>query len=128
MKPILLVLACIACNAAAQVFMRKGAVGAGQLVVQDATSVAGWMGMLTSLPVVAGLLLWTVSTLIWLYVLAQVPLSYAYALYGLNFIVTPLAASVALAEPLPWIRIAGMSLTAAGVALTVCGGSAEAAP
>ena len=82
---------------------------------------------LWSVPTVGGLLLWGASTLLWLWVLRRAPLSYAYCIGSLNYIVVPLLAHRLFHEPLSTPRLLGMALIALGVALTIYGNLQPAA-
>lgn len=121
MKTILLVLACVVCNSVAQLCLRAGASSQGSELARDPWSLAGWSSVLLAPPVLGGLALWTLSTLLWLYVLSHASLVLAYGLYGLNFVLVPLLAHWRLAEPISGTQLLGMVLVATGVGLTVVG-------
>lgn len=122
MKILALVLACVCCNVMAQMFLKLGASSpSGKLLQSQATSLPVWSSVLTSWPILAGIALWTVSTLLWLYVLTGTELSYAYALYGLNYVATPLLASWYFKESLNGFQYTGIALITLGVGLTVGG-------
>ena len=66
------------------------------------------------------LVLYGAATLIWLSVLRNAPLSQAYALYSLSFVLVPLCAAVWFQEPLGWRYIVGSMLIIGGI--TLCAG------
>ena len=122
MKLPALVMACVLCNASAQLLLKFGASGpAGKLLREETTNLGVWLGVLTDWPTLTGIGLWTVSTLLWIYILAGTELSYAYALYGLNYVVTPLLASWYFKESLNGLQYAGIALITLGVGLTISG-------
>ena len=121
MKTILMVLACVLCNSLAQLALRQGAAAQGSGIVANPLSPAAWGSVLFCPPVVAGLALWTLSTLLWIYVLSGSGLILAYGLYGLNYVLVPLLAHWRLAEPISGLQAAGMALIALGVGCTVAG-------
>jgi multidrug transporter EmrE-like cation transporter len=55
------------------------------------------------------------ATLLWVYVLKSVPLSYAYSFMALTFIAVPLLGHVWFAEPLDAKYFIGMGLVLAGL-------------
>jgi drug/metabolite transporter (DMT)-like permease len=122
MKVPALVMACVICNACAQLLLKFGASGpAGELLKEEVSNLGAWLDVLTGLPILTGIGLWTVSTLLWIYILAGSELSYAYALYGLNYVVTPLLASWFFRESLNSLQYIGVALITLGVGLTVTG-------
>ena len=122
MKLVALVIACVICNASAQLLLKLGASGpAGKLLREEAANLGVWFGILTGWPTLTGIGLWTISTLLWIYILAGSELSYAYALYGLNYVVTPLLASWYFKESLNGLQYTGIALITLGVGLTISG-------
>lgn len=119
MRTLLLVLICVCCNVAAQLFLRSGAQSRGQGIITNAFDLKAWVAVLSSVPILAGIVLWTVSTLIWIYLLAQVELSYAFALYSLNYVVTPLAARWYLQEAISSLQYVGIAIITLGVGVTI---------
>ena len=63
----------------------------------------------------AALTLYGGATLLWIYVLKTVPLSYAYSFMALTFVIVPLLAAVWLGEGLSVRYYAGMGLILAGL-------------
>ena len=116
-----IVLACVFCNVTAQILLKVGAGTSGVQLYQTPTEPAHWWTTLSSWPLLAGIALWTTSTLLWIYVLSGHELTFAYALYGLNYVLTPLAANVVFHETLKPVQVAGVALIALGVGLTVIG-------
>lgn len=64
-----------------------------------------------------GLVLYAVSTIAWLFVLAKVELSLAYPFVGIGVILTTLIGLVVLSEPVGMLRWGGVILIAAGIGL-----------
>lgn len=65
----------------------------------------------------AGLLLFGISALFWLVVLSRVPLSIAYPLVGVSYILVVLIAKVFLHERVPALRWMGVVVVALGIAI-----------
>jgi drug/metabolite transporter (DMT)-like permease len=71
--------------------------------------------------VLAGLAAWAASTLCWLYVLRVAPLSRAYGLSALTYLLVPLASVYAFGEQLRRPHALGMVLIGLGVACLLPG-------
>jgi len=110
MRPalLLLILSSVAMSACAQLLLKMG-VGAAR--AQGATSALAY---LLSPWVVAGLALYGLGAVVWLSVLARLPLSAAYPFVGLGFILTMALGVLALGETLNPMRVAGTLLIALG--------------
>jgi len=69
--------------------------------------------------VFGGFALYGLAALIWLKVLTMLPLSVAYPILSLNFILIPLASSRFLGEPLSGGRMIGIVLVVSGIVASV---------
>lgn len=80
--------------------------------------VISWFEAALSPWLISALLLYALSTGLWLYILAHVPLSRAYpfALLGTAFV--PLLAHLVFGEPLPTLYVVGIAIVIGGVAIT----------
>ena len=99
---------------------------AGQLLFKVAASswrIDGWtltpVRSFLSGAMIVALFIYGVATILWVYVLRSAPLSLAYPLFSLAFIVTPVAAYFFLGEPLTWRILAGGAVILVGVLITV---------
>lgn len=112
-------LACVLMSAAAQVLLKLGMTRPAS--AQLAPPAAGWLATygqaLTSPLVWAGLLLYGLSAVLWLWVLSRLDVSLAYPMVSLGFVVTLAVGVLFLGEPFSWLRAAGCTLILAGVAL-----------
>lgn len=68
---------------------------------------------------VAAFALYGLATLLWVYVLRTAPLTRAYPLMALSFVLVPLAGVYLFSEPVRPQYLAGVALILAGVVLTV---------
>jgi multidrug transporter EmrE-like cation transporter len=107
---LLLILTSVAMSACAQLMLKMG-VGAARA---SASAAQTGMAYLLSPWVIAGLALYGLGAVVWLYVLARLPLSAAYPFVGLGFILTMVLGVFALGESLSPIRITGTLLIALG--------------
>lgn len=80
-----------------------------------------WVGAVINPWFLGGMVSWTVSTMVWVYILSGNQLSFAYGLYGLNYVLTPLAGRVLFHEALQPTQLVGMGLITLGVGLTIVG-------
>ena len=94
----------------------------GQLLFKTAAGqwqIEGW-GWTTwrsflSLPLIAALLLYAGTTVLWVFVLRQLPLSVAYPIYAVSFLIVPVLSFVVLGEPLTAKTIVGAAMIVAGI-------------
>lgn len=64
---------------------------------------------------IGALMIYGLATLVWIYVLKSVPLSYAYTFMAMTFIIVPALAGLWLNEPIPPRFYIGASLIVAGL-------------
>jgi multidrug transporter EmrE-like cation transporter len=110
--PLLLALLCVVLSAGAQLAMKAGmssaaptGAGLGQTYGQALTSAWVW----------AGLVLYGLSAVLWLWVLSRLDVGLAYPLVSVGFVLTMWAGVWWLGEPWSWQRLAGAALIIAGV-------------
>jgi multidrug transporter EmrE-like cation transporter len=117
MKPQLLaiIVASVALSAIAQLCLKLG-VGRAQAGQGAGASSLGQtlVAMLTSPWVIAGLGLYALGAVVWLFVLSRAPLSLAYPFVGLGFIMTAVIGVLVLGEQVTVARMAGTLLIALG--------------
>ena len=102
----------------------SASLGGGQILFKLAAGdlrqrlAVSWLEAALSPWLIAALLLYAASTVLWLYILAHVPLTRAYpfALLGAAFV--PPLAGLALGEPLPSLYLVGIVVVIGGVAIT----------
>jgi undecaprenyl phosphate-alpha-L-ara4N flippase subunit ArnE len=115
MKGILLTFVCVAGIACGQLLFKKGA------LALDAD--AGVAAMLLNPWVLAALAIYGAATLLWIHVLRSTPLTLAYPLFALTFVIVPLLSSAWLKEPLNASSLIGAAIILAGVVISVQGSS-----
>ena len=71
----------------------------------------------TNLPIISGLSCYVISLVLWLLVLSRVPVSTAYPLASLGYVINAFAAYYFLGEPLSSMRILGVFIILGGVYL-----------
>ena len=112
----ILILGAVAFSAAGQLFLKSGALrlaGIGRLEFLLAAA--------RDMHVLSGLVAWIASTLCWLYVLRVAPLSRAYGLSSLTYMLIPLASIYVFGEQLRRLHAVGIVLIIIGVACLLSG-------
>ncbi|MGL4490849.1 MAG: EamA family transporter [Rhizobiaceae bacterium] len=77
--------------------------------------IAGVTGLLTNPFLLLALFIYGLGTIIWIYLLKSVPLSFAYPFMALTFCLVPLMAWYFLGEPLTWRKGFGTAIIMAGL-------------
>jgi multidrug transporter EmrE-like cation transporter len=103
-------------NAAAQLFLKAATTTSGQLV-SDTGSVS-WTGavqLVQTPPLWAGLVCYGVSLVVWLGGLSRAPVSVAYPLLSIGYVVNAVAAYYLFGESLTTAKVLGIGLIIAGI-------------
>jgi multidrug transporter EmrE-like cation transporter len=110
------IIGCVLLTAAGQIALKLGASNPALAGLLEAGNLTAFAARALSAPVIlAGLLLYALSTILWLFILARADLSYAYPFVSLGFVLTAVFGRYALQEPLTMPRIAGIALIVLGV-------------
>ena len=115
-KPAILILGAVALSAAGQLFLKSGArhlTGLGRLDFLLAAA--------RDVRVLSALAAWAASTLCWLYVLRVAPLSRAYGLTSLTYVLVPLVGVYLFGEQVRRLHVVGMVLILLGIACLLSG-------
>ena len=115
-RTFLLILGAVACSAAGQLLLKSGAQQLSGLERSGFLLAAA-----RDAHVLAGLAAWGASTVCWLYVLRVAPLSRAYGLSSLTYVLIPLASMHLFGEQLRRVHVVGMALIILGVACLLAG-------
>jgi drug/metabolite transporter (DMT)-like permease len=94
-------------KSAARTLPAFGNLGLGGLVVK----------LLTTPPILAGFACFFISSLLWIFALRQVPLSIAYPMVALSYIIIFVGSAVLFGESVSWRHWVGALLIVAGIAL-----------
>ncbi len=111
-----LLLGGVALNAAAQLLL-KGATRSSGVLFADRGGVS-WTAaehLLRAPPLWGGLACYAVSVVLWVGALSRVPVSVAYPLLSIGYIVNAFAAAALFGEALTAVKLAGIALIVAGV-------------
>jgi len=113
---IILVLICVVIGSFAQVYIKlgvgeKGGISLSELVTRKIFSI------LFNRYVFLGLLLYSISTILWFVILSKAELSFVYPLIALGYIVTAFLAKIYFNESLTLLRWSGIVLILIGAGL-----------
>lgn len=112
-----LILTGVLLNAAAQLLLKSGTNAIGHFEFQAAQIVPIGLRIATSPPILAGLCCYAVSVVVWILALSRVPVSQAYPMLSIGYVVNAAAAWWLFGETLSAARLSGIALIVAGVIL-----------
>ena len=114
MKPVLLLILSVLSASLGQVFFKKGVLIIGEVTLKG--SVIGELLKMVFQPLVfSGLILYVVSTILWLLALSKTTLSFAYPFTALTFVLVMLSARIVFQESIPTWRYVGILLICLGI-------------
>jgi drug/metabolite transporter (DMT)-like permease len=113
-KMVALILGAVAFSVVGQLFLKSGAQTLASLGRMEFLLAAA-----RDRHVVSGLIAWAASTICWLYVLRVAPLSRAYLLTSLTYVLIPLASVYVFGERVRVLHAVGALLIITGVAFVV---------
>lgn len=112
-----LILLGVLLNAAAQLLLKQGMRATGHFAFAWNQIVPVGMQVFANPYVLAGLLAYVVSVVVWLLVLSRVEVSYAYPMLSVGYIVNAIAAYYLFQEDLSLLRVSGILIITLGVYL-----------
>ena len=111
----LVVLVSVSCNAAAQLMLRSAMLNFNRSAA--AAPAARALQLVLSVELLSGLALFGLSIMSWLYVLSRLPVSIAYPMASLGYVIAAAMAHFLLREPVTWLQAAGIFVICVGVAM-----------
>ena len=113
MKPAWLLLISVCSATLGQILFKKGVFLTGEITLKG--SLIGELLKLILNPFVfSGLILYVISTILWLIALSKTSLSFVYPFTALIFILVMLSARIFFLEPIPTLRYFGIALICLG--------------
>ncbi len=109
-----LILTGVMLNAVAQLLLKAGARTLAGLPVSFAQAGVLASRVIQSGPILTGLACYAVSVVVWILALSRVPVSIAYPMLSIGYVVNALAAWVLFAEQLSAQRVAGIGVIMVG--------------
>jgi undecaprenyl phosphate-alpha-L-ara4N flippase subunit ArnE len=110
---LLLIFTSVVLGAVGQVLLKMGALRVGG--VAD-VGLLLWR-ILTNPHILAGFALYGVASVLWIVVLSRAPLSLAYPLLSLGYVLVLLASAYVFGETIPAVRVAGIAAILVGLLL-----------
>lgn len=111
-----MILVSVVCTAMAQISLKHGmSVDSVQTALVGGGLVPVVLAVTASPTVWLGLLLYGLSAIVWLFVLAKLQVSVAYAFVALGFLLTMVLGCVVLGEPLTLRKLAGTGFVMLGI-------------
>ena len=104
-------------NAAAQLLLRIAMVDSNTASPQPQSLLSWVLALVSSPPLLGGLVLFGFSILAWLVVLSRLPVSIAYPMASLGYVVAALLGVIFLREPVHFLQIVGIVVICLGVGL-----------
>jgi multidrug transporter EmrE-like cation transporter len=119
---VLLVLLSVLLTSGSQILLKYGMTRpAVKLALADqASPLVSFQAIATSPAVLMGMTCFGLSAVLWLFVLAKIPLSTAYPFIAIGIIITVVAGRFLFAEPVSLFKLFGIALVIVGV---ICVGS-----
>jgi multidrug transporter EmrE-like cation transporter len=103
-------------NAAAQLLLKAATRHSGELVADSGRiSFPAIMHLLGAVPLWIGLACYGISVIVWLGALSRVPVSIAYPMLSIGYVVNAFAAAMLFGEALSIGKLAGIAMICAGV-------------
>ncbi len=103
-------------NAAAQLLLKAATRHSGELVADSGSvSWASVMQLLAAVPLWFGLACYAISLIVWLGALSRVPVSLAYPMLSIGYVVNAFAAALLFGEALTAGKLVAIGLICAGV-------------
>ncbi|CFX11270.1 Drug/metabolite transporter [Syntrophomonas zehnderi OL-4] len=112
MHPYFLIIISVVLGACGQVVLKMGTL---KLSVAGLSLLEQFVKYFTSLPILAGLLLYTLSAVVWVFAIARVQLSIAYPMVASGYVLVVLLSYLLLHEPVSGLRILGLLIIVTGV-------------
>ena len=115
--PFSLLLTGVLLNAAAQLFLKAGTNRVGEFAFTLDNVVPIGMKLAANPPILAGLSCYVVSVVVWILGLSRVPVSVAYPMLSLGYIINAFAAWMLFGEALAAQKLVGIGFIVVGVFL-----------
>ena len=117
MLNLLMIVASVLLNAAAQIFLKKGMMAIGDVQVSIGAVWDLLPKLLIEINIWGGFACYAVSILLWLVVLSKVEVSYAYPFLSIGYIVTAFIGYYFLGESMSFYKVSGIAVICAGIVL-----------
>jgi multidrug transporter EmrE-like cation transporter len=113
----LLVITGVLLNAAAQLFLKAATAATGPIALSARGGASALLTLLREPSLWGGLTCYGISVVVWILALSRAPVSIAYPMLSIGYIVNLLAAAVLFREPLTLQKIVAVLIICLGVTL-----------
>jgi multidrug transporter EmrE-like cation transporter len=113
----LLVLAGVLLNAAAQLFLKTATAATGPIALTTRGGTNALMALAREPSLWGGLACYGISVVVWILALSRTPVSIAYPMLSIGYVVNLLAAAVLFREPLTLQKVIAVAIICIGVTL-----------
>lgn len=119
---VFLVLLSVLLTSGAQILLKYGMTQPGMKIAlaDRASPLTAFQAIATSPAVLMGMACFGISAVVWLFVLAKIPVSTAYPFIAVGIIITVIGGRFLFAEPVSLLKLFGIALVISGI---VCVGS-----
>ncbi|MDD3569486.1 MAG: SMR family transporter [Lachnospiraceae bacterium] len=117
MGNIILIIISVLLNCSAQLAMKKGMMGVGEISGGLSSLISAVPSMITNWFLWISMLCYGVSIVIWMIVLSKVDVSYAYPFLSIGYVISAVVGYYFFAENITPIRVAGIFVICIGVIL-----------
>ncbi len=114
MHPYILIIISIVLGACGQIIMKMGT---SQLTVSGLSIMNQLLKYFTNIPILTGLVLYTLSAVFWIFAISKVQLSVAYPMVASGYVLVVILSYLLLHEPVSSLRILGLIVVVAGVVI-----------
>jgi multidrug transporter EmrE-like cation transporter len=112
-----LILTGVLLNAGAQLLLKAGVTRVGEFSFSIDNAIPMAFKLLTQLPIIGGLACYGISVVVWIMALSRVPVSVAYPMLSIGYIVNAFAAYWLFGESLNAQKLIGIGVIVVGVYL-----------
>ena len=113
MKPVSMLMIAVVLATLGQIFLRKGVLVIGEVTLKGAL-VKELFNLLFNPFVFSGLVLYIISTILWLSALSRATLNFVYPFTALTFVLVMLSSRMVFLESIPTMRYVGLGLICLG--------------
>jgi drug/metabolite transporter (DMT)-like permease len=112
-----MILFCVMLGSIAQLSLKHGLTTVGRFSADTSHLVGQFVKAFMNPFVITGFLLYGLSSLVWMFIISRVPLSLAYPMIAIGYVIVVLMSRVVLNEAVTPLRFAGTLVICAGVIL-----------
>ncbi len=117
MRPVLFLLLSVFSASGGQILFKKGVLATGEITLRS-SMVGDLVRLLIQPAVFSGLVLYIISTILWLIALSKTTLNFAYPFTALTFALVMISSKVIFNEHIPMLRYFGIIMICFGILLS----------